>query len=205
MVRKISQKARGVHRRRERRLILLVVEGRRNKTESLYFHHYNTTQNQYTIRIVPGNETDPVKMVNRAVIASSDEGCDMEFGDRVYCVFDTDTDQAKQEAIDRAARIAESHNVELILSNPCFEVWYVLHYKATSRQFASNEEVLRELRRQMPNYDKNVDVFAQLSDRTNDAIHNARMLETHHDKAGNRRSMDRNPSTDVYRIVELLI
>ena len=82
------------------------------------------------------------------------EKCDAEFGDLVYCVFDTDTDPIKQREIDEAIRQAGRSNVEIVLSNPCFEVWFILHFGYTSKQFQSNEEVLRELRKNIPDYEK---------------------------------------------------
>ena len=72
----------------------------------------------------------------------------------MYCVFDTDTDPIKQREIDEAIRQAGHSNVEIVLSNPCFEVWFILHFGYTSKQFQSNEEVLRELRKNIPDYEK---------------------------------------------------
>ena len=102
MVRHIPQKPRGKHRKRERKLILLAVEGRRNKTEIGYFRQFNREQKEYRINFVSCNETDPIHLVKKAETAWQSEKCDAEFGDLVYCVFDTDTDPIKQREIDEA-------------------------------------------------------------------------------------------------------
>ena len=163
MVRHIPQKPRGKHRKRERKLILLAVEGRRNRTETGYFNQFNREQKEYRINFVSCNETDPIHLVKKAETAwqsekcdaeLQSEKCDAEFGDLVYCVFDTDTDPIKQREIDEAIRQAGHSNVEIVLSNPCLEVWFILHFGYTSKQFQSNEEVLRELRKNIPDYEK---------------------------------------------------
>lgn len=205
MVKRIPQKARGIHSRRERRLILIVTEGERNKTESMYFRHFNAGQKEYRVNIVPGNETDPVGMARKAEKVWTDSDCDADLGDAVYCVFDTDTDARKQREIDEAIRLSEQGHFEVILSNPCFEVWYIEHYGYTTRQFASDKDVLQELRKRLPEYTKSTDVFCQLSDRTEKAIQNTRLLERHHEETGHRRGMECNPCSEVYRIVERLM
>lgn len=205
MVRRVPQKSRGRYTRRERRLMLLVVEGERNRTETNYFRHFNALQKEYQINIVPGNETDPIRMAERAEKAWITEACDETFGDCVFCVFDTDTDVRKQREIEQAIKRSEQGHCEVILSNPCIEVWFILHYGYSSRLFQSNNEVIRKLNEYIPNYKKSTDVFETLSDHIDDAIKNARRLEEHHRSIGNRRGMESNPCTDVYRIVERLI
>ena len=205
MVRHIPQKPRGKHRKRERKLILLAVEGRRNRTETGYFNQFNREQKEYRINFVSCNETDPIHLVKKAETAWQSEKCDAEFGDLVYCVFDTDTDSIKQREIDEAIRQAGRSNVGIVLSNPCFEVWFILHFGYTSKQFQSNEEVLRELRKNIPDYEKSADVFSCVQDKTEKAIQNAKRLEQFHAENHDRRGIECNPGTEVYKIVEKLI
>lgn len=204
MVKRVPQKSRGKYRRRERKLILLAVEGRKNITETNYFNHFNREQSEYSIRFVPCNETDPVNLVNKAEEDWIKEKCDAKFGDLVYCVFDTDTDPEKQNEIDEAIRLTQRSHVEVVLSNPCFEVWYILHFKYSSGSFNSNDEVIKALRKYIPWYEKNKDVFPELHSNTQKAVLNARRLEQYHKDNDNRRGIARNPGTEVYRIVEKL-
>lgn len=52
MVKRVFQKSRGKHRRKERKLILLAVEDQHNnKTETNYFKHYNCEQNKYNVML----------------------------------------------------------------------------------------------------------------------------------------------------------
>ena len=167
MVRHIPQKPRGKHRKRERKLILLAVEGRRNKTEIGYFRQFNREQKEYRINFVSCNETDPIHLVKKAETAWQSEKCDAEFGDLV--------------------------------------LWFILHFGYTSKQFQSNEEVLRELRKNIPDYEKSADVFSCVQDKTEKAIQNAKRLEQFHAENQDRRGIECNPGTEVYKIVEKLI
>lgn len=205
MVRRISQKTRGYHYRQERELILLILEGEQNKTESIYFSHFNAVQKKYTVRVMPGNETDPIRMAHKAEKTWTDEGCDAELDDHVYCVFDTDTDSRKQDAINKAFRLEAQGHFEVVLSNPCFEVWFIEHYGYTTKQFSSSSEMIQELRKHISGYNKSKDVFNDLYGNIDKAIQNAAKLDRHHESVGNTRGMQRNPSTEVYRIVEKLI
>lgn len=202
MVRRICQKARGKHRRKEKKLILMAVEGKNNRTETLYFAHFGREQKEYTIRFVPCNETDPVQLVAHTEQMWEKEGCDESFGDRAFCVFDTDTDPGKQQKIEEAIRNAKT--CEPILSNPCFEVWFLLHFSYTSRQFRSGSELIRELQKFVPAYSKSMDVLETIQGKTGMAVANAKRLEKYHAANGNKRGIPANPCSEVYRIVELL-
>lgn len=149
---------------KEKKLILIAVEGKNNRTETLYFAHFGREQKEYTIRFVPCNETDPVQLVAHAEQMWLKEACDKSFGDRAFCVFDTDTDPGKQQKIEAAIRNAEM--CEPILSNPCFEVWFLLHFSYTSRQFRSGSELIRELQKFVPAYSKSMDVFEKIQKNT---------------------------------------
>ena len=49
--------------------------------------------------------------MKKAEVAWQSEMCDAEFGNLVYCVFDTDTAPIKQREIDEAIRQAGHSNV----------------------------------------------------------------------------------------------
>lgn len=203
-MKRVPQKSRGIYKRRERKLLLIAVERRKNKTETNYFNQFNRVQKEYRINFIPCNETDPVHLAEKTEEAWNAEGCDAKFGDRAYCVFDTDIDIGKQREIDEAIRLSEHGHFEVILSNPCFEVWFILHFGYTTKLFCSNTEVIKELQKNMPEYTKNTDVFEDILPHCKDAVRNVKRLEEYHMNNNNRRGMKRNPSSEVYRIVKLL-
>ena len=49
-----------------KRVILVSYEGK-NKTEDIYLGNYNGRNNNYVIRKVPGNDTDPISLVEHTV------------------------------------------------------------------------------------------------------------------------------------------
>ena len=65
MVRKLDKRISGYRVRQPRnqkRTILIALEGK-NKTERLYFNHFNNRNNDYIIIFAKGNTTDPVNMI----------------------------------------------------------------------------------------------------------------------------------------------
>lgn len=57
------QEKRGIRKRKEKRIIFLCVEGKTNKTEKIYFNHFNSVQDVYRVHFIQGNETDPLGML----------------------------------------------------------------------------------------------------------------------------------------------
>lgn len=47
------------------------------------------------------------------------------------------------------------NNVVTIVNTPCLEYWYLLHYKDTNRYFAKYDELYVELKKCLPDYEKN--------------------------------------------------
>ena len=87
---------------------------------------------------------------------------------------------------------------ELLLSNPCFEIWLLLHAK-DQRTALSSEAVLKELKKSASvwnNYNKSVYTDTQktfLREHLEDAINRARALKDY-----------LNPSSRIYRLLEVL-
>ena len=55
---------------------------------------------------------------------------------------DTDININKQKRIDEAIRLASENGIEMIISIPCFELWYRLHYSYTSKVISSNKKII---------------------------------------------------------------
>jgi len=113
--------------------------------------------------------------------------------DEVWCVFDVD-----QFDIREAVRRAREREVNLAISNPCFELWLLLHFERCNSHLRDYEAVVVRLKRHLPDYDKAVD-FRHFEGRVATAVQNAKSLDasgTDHDK---------NPSTSVWRLVETIV
>ena len=202
----IRMKKRGQVTRKRKPVILISTEGK-NKTEEIYFNNFKRNKN-YSIIYSKGNYTDPVNMVNALQSGIKKMELQKRYGDKAYCVFDTDVNLSKQEQINKAIAKLKNKNtiIELIPSNPCFEIWYRAHFTNSTKGYSSNEEVIKDLKKLISNYQKNMDVYLIISSKTDLAIKNAISMEKYHKKLGiDIYDMKANPSTQVHKIVKELI
>lgn len=108
--------------------------------------------------------------------------------DAVWVVCDVD-----QFDVTSAGREAIAKDVGLALSNPCFEVWLILHVSKKCGAFNSCDQVEAALRRSIPTWDKTRLNFANFRTGVMDAVERAKRLG---------EAPASNPSTAVWRIVE---
>ena len=202
MVRRIEKINRNKHTRKTRNILLIAAVGN-NKTESIYFSSLNQIQTSYRIQIAKGNKTDPKGIVEDMIKTIKNEQIDLKHGDIAICVFDAVFGKYKSAQIDDAKLLASKHGIEIIISNPCFEVWFIEHFGYTTKNFNSNAEVIDELKEKIPNYTKSINLHPLIIDKTDIAINNCKKLENFHDSIGNI-GMCRNPSSEVYKIVETI-
>ena len=73
--------------------------------------------------------------------------------DEVWCVFDVEGPEAGTP-LDEAVRRARNGRVELAVSNPAFEYWYLLHFELTDKLFRDAADVIDDLRKHISDYDK---------------------------------------------------
>ena len=107
--------------------------------------------------------------------------------------------------LEKADAVA-GEEVKVIVSNPCFEIWYLCHFLASTKQYASSNEVLKALQQYIPEYSKSMKgLWDRIGGRTEIAIANAIILE---DKCLEQSLKPHTtafmPSTEVYRILKLL-
>lgn len=136
----------------------------------------------------------------------SEKDISTKHGDKIFCVFDSDVDESKQERILQAYRKAKRKGIELIMSVPSFELWYLLHYKKTTHRFSSNKELENELKKYINGYEKNKNVYPIIIDDMDKAITYSKGLKKHHqiDDESTILDMNLNPSTDVYKVIEYI-
>ncbi len=132
-------------------------------------------------------------------------GLDLQDDDVAYCVFDTDIDQNKNKIIEEAIRLAMKNHIKIITSSPCIELWFLLHYDYTTANMSS-ESVIKRLKKFYPQYEKNVNIYPDIIENLDTAIKRAKKLEKYQ-LDNNRRigTVEANPNTELYKIVEYLI
>lgn len=192
---------------RDARLYIVVVEGA--NTEPAYFRgleaHDLIPRTRVKLHVVPAldHKSAPRYLVNNAEKAKHDVGRLMK-DDEIWIVFDVD----KHSGSDRIVQIhsalhdAESQNWEVALSNPCFEVWLLLHLTndLTGINDAGNsaDEKLRAL---LGGYNKS---NAPLQCLNREGVQNAISRAKTHD-TDPHCPIPPLPGTRVYRLVERLV
>ena len=196
-----QEKRRNTANRKPKRIILIAAEGT-NKTETNYFKGIHSDAVRFLF--TSGNETDPVKLMKRLLKEFGELG--LEEDDLAFCLVDGDVDPSKDRQIAEADKLAKDTAAKQIVSNPCFEIWYLNHYLFTTRQFHSNAEVEAALLAVFPGYSKSrTDMYDQTKDKLQTAVKNAKKQEMHCVGAGNKPHTSAfQPSTEVYRIIEVI-
>ncbi len=113
--------------------------------------------------------------------------------DEVWCVFDVD----EHPNIADAKQMAEDNDIELAISNPCFELWLYLHF-AEQPGMQHRHDLQRMLKKHMPKYDKHVE-YSDYAAGYDAAVKRATRLEENA-KADNDEG--KNPITGVWRLTE---
>ena len=117
-----------------------------------------------------------------------------------WCVFDVEA-PTQHARLHEAVQMARDNGISVAISNPCFELWLVLHY-ANHESWIDNDDC-RSLRRQHDgSQGKSLDGAAYMP-RRREAIVRAKRLAMLHASA-NRELPDDNPSSGLYRLLEAI-
>lgn len=196
-----SDRIRNQQNRNPKKVILVAYEGN-NKTEKNYLNNFKNRNEDYIIKPVPGNETDPINLVEQTINKINELGIDLMEDDKAFCIFDTDANPDKEEQVLKAIELAKDKNIVPIISTPCVELWFLLHYDY-STAIIDNDAVIKKLKKFYPKYEKNCNIFPSIKNKTYTAIDNAKRLEKYHLQNKKRlHSVEANPYTEMYKIVE---
>jgi hypothetical protein len=173
---------------RPRRTVLVVVGADRTETDYLKGLRGHVNAPSVTMRVVakPGS---PDQLVQHAR-----DSFDRELFDEVWCVTDVDSFEREGGKVTAALALAGKAGIKMAVSDPCFEVWLLLHHEDCSAHCANCGEVERKLRKRLPDYDKARLRFRDYAGGLDRAVERARALE----RSG-------NPSTGVWRLVNAVL
>lgn len=187
--------------------IVIISEGQ--KTEKLYFGALkNKFQRKIIIEIPNHSRQSPENLV--AYLNSKNYSSTLNLnkrdsnykGDSLFIVFDLDDND--QDKLNEAKSLCDRYT-ELILSNPCFEIWFLLHFEYTTSPFANQNEVETRLKRYIPDYQKTKCIFKTIEDKTDMALTNTKKLEKFHiDNGTEVSSFDSRPYTGVHKIFDAI-
>lgn len=180
-----------------KRRILVLCEGK--ETEPGYLHALRKKFRPPLVEIViEGHGEDPKALVERAVLRKREErrSRDPEKSfDEIWCVFDVD----EHARLADARQQARDNGIELAVSNPCFELWALLHFQDQTA-FVDREKVRSSLKKHLPDYRKALP-FDQMRPGYEEAVRRAEHLDRRCEERG---CPGDNPSTGVHRLTELI-
>lgn len=173
-------------------------------TEPKYFEafirHFNISQGQ--VKVIPHEKTksspnqvieyviDFEKQVRKSGAAYADSY-------QYWLVLDTDR---WEQNLSSVISDAYSRKYDMAQSNPCFEIWKLLHFEDISQNISSSYLANKtSINGRLASLHKSGNLEIEYFPRTEDAISNAKQLDTN----PNERQLVR-VGTRVYRLVELL-
>ena len=182
-------------------VILVVTEGQ--NTEPEYLEQFKVAVRNARVELdVHGGRGVPVSIVEYAKLlkkaaeerSRKEEDDNLRY-DAVWCVFDVDQHPRIEDAIESARHAG----IEIALSNPCIELWLLLHFQdqpgAQDRHSAR-----RLLKKHIPDYNKHIE-FRLFRSGYEVAVRRAKRLDEEAD-ADNERG--RNPSSGFWRLTEAI-
>jgi hypothetical protein len=116
--------------------------------------------------------------------------------DEIWCVFEVDM----HERLPDAKQKANANQIELAISNPCFELWLLLHFQ-DQRQHIERHQAQSACRAHMPRYEKQVP-FELVFPHHQEAVDRAIALDEWQRQQGRPGG---NPSTGVHRLTERIM
>ncbi|MFE6282570.1 RloB family protein [Streptomyces sp. NPDC057877] len=168
---------------------MLVVCGSK-ETERQYLQGLREhLRNSAVSVVVRGKACSPTQLV---AYARTQRDLSRGSFDEVWCVFDVDQFVDVAEAVVAARRAG----IRVAVSNPCFELWLLLHFAPQTAHVATYRKLLPLLQRHVPGYDKTRLDFGRFREGRGEAVERARRL----DPSG--EDHESNPSTSVWRLVE---
>jgi hypothetical protein len=195
-----SSLSRRAARRTPKPRFLIVCEG--EVTEPSYFYALRHAERSL-IDLVLQPAGSPKQVVERAVelkrhAEREARGRKDPFlrYDMVWCVFDIDEHPRIQEAKQQAA----DNHISVAISNPCFELWVLLHFQDQTA-YIDCVDVCRLCRRYLPSFEKRL-AYNDLAPHLADALRRAGHLERWH---AERNTNGENPSTGVYQLVAKIL
>jgi hypothetical protein len=134
----------------------------------------------------------PLTLVQLAVERKMDQEVD-----ECWCIFDVEWPK-NHPNLNSAILLARANDIRLAISNPCFEVWLILHHKEIAKfnNTAAVESASRALDKRSG---KSIDAASYMPHRRK-AAKRAQDLDARHERDGTKFPHD-NPSSGMYKFL----
>jgi len=185
--------------RKPARTILIVTEG---PTEETYFK--GLADRNINIKIVTKSRTrtKPHQIVDYCKIKMKEYDIDLKEGDVAFAVFDVDNNT--DEDLSHAIRIAEKSKIRAIISNPCFEIWFLMHFRDCQIPLIDYDRIVEELNHHGLSYQKNKDYRTILSPLKETDMRNSKRIAEESNLKTCKDFFNTSYSTNVYEILDCI-
>lgn len=192
---------RGVGIRSPRKTLLVFCEGERTEPEylrALKRQPFVRDVAAVDLRVEPRHEgAVPLTLVSVAADARSRAISEEAEIDEFWCVFDVEWPVNHPNLRD-ALELARRNDIQLAISNPCFELWLILHFQDQDG-WLDNQQASRIRRRLDGSSGKELDPAKYMA-LVSDAAARATRLDERHRRDETRFPHD-NPSSGMFRLL----
>jgi len=149
--------------------VLVVTEG---LTEKIYLDRFRERDAGFNLIVKRSPEQRPEKILKFCESQMVERGLNPRDGHAAYCVFDTDytSEDKLQYILDRAKK----KGIGIIISKPCFEAFFLLHFTSNIDSLASPKDAKEELRQYLEDYSESKDYWKKLLPMQQEAINRSR-------------------------------
>ena len=183
--------------------LLVFTEG--EKTEPQYLTPW-LRQHRASVTVeIDRRHGTPMTLVSMAIDAQSAAAKDERRGrgtapSGIWCVFDRD----EHPLVEEAKALAATNGILVAFSNPCFELWLLLHYqdqigwleRDRAQSLFKTAASLRKYKQLPP------EITDHLMQHNDEAADRARRLDQLH--SGNGSPEGENPSSSVWRLIDAI-
>ncbi|MER6159733.1 RloB family protein [Streptomyces sp. NPDC001868] len=177
--------------------VLVFFEG--EVTERLYVNGLRRMLRGHPIHIDPGNSNgEPLSLV-RSTIKRAKEVRSGDSYDDVWCLFDVET--PPHGSLDSALSLAAKNDINCAVSNPCFELWLLLHATSHNRHMTTSG-IIKLAEKELPSYTRKSFKFEDFEPHIGIALKRALELEKNFDP--DEQAQNKNPSTSMWKFIQML-
>ena len=179
-----------------------MTEGRRTEPDYLAaIAELPHVRQRFDIQIDPSlSGRTPLTIVTGAARAPRRNQSGGEGFDSVWCVFDVEQPRPHPSLM-RAVSCAKNRDIDVAISNPCFEAWLIFHWQRMSQPMTTAQAVDQRQLLDKAN-GKRVDGSLYLPRRQHAADHARRLAERH--STNGRFLPDDNPSSGMFTLLDAL-
>ncbi len=178
----------------------MFVEG--EKTEAGYLLPWRRSlRDRVLITVDTYRGAAPLSLVEQAVATKKETEREEARGrgsayDEIWCIFDRDL----HSNVDGALTLAERHGIGVVLSNPCIELWFILHFEDRTASMHRHDAQRRAADLLGCRKVLTATAAEMLVARYDEARVRAQALDAKH--AGDASPPRSNPSSDMWRLID---